>query len=183
MQKKPQVKPQPLLNSSKNKSTLVSELNTGEVYKYFNVWVGTGGFATSKNIENPVVCFKVEKSWMQDKKIDPASITLNRYSEKKWEQLTVEPSGNDDKFLYFTAKTPGFSSFAITGKEKIVSAQKETKIKPELENGIINTSYANQNDTGNKGMKAEQKEIPRTPGFEIGLGIACVLGLFLNKRK
>ena len=68
----------------KGKSTLVSGLPEGEVYKYFNIWVGNGGFATSKNIENPVVCFKVEKSWLQDKKIDQASITLNRYNDKKW---------------------------------------------------------------------------------------------------
>ena len=73
----------------KGKSTLVSELNAGEVYKYFNVWVGTGGFATSKNIENPVVCFKVEKAWIKDKKIASDSITLNRYSDKKWEQFPV----------------------------------------------------------------------------------------------
>ena len=75
-------------------------------------------FATSKNIENPVVCFKVEKSWIKDKNIDQASITLNRYNDKKWEQFPVILSGEDDKFLYFTAETPGFSSFAITGTEK-----------------------------------------------------------------
>jgi PGF-pre-PGF domain-containing protein len=51
----------------KGKSSLVSKLPSGDVYKSFNVWVGTGGFATSKNIENPVVCFKVEKSWITDK--------------------------------------------------------------------------------------------------------------------
>ena len=37
----------------KGKSTLVSELNSGEVYKYFNLWVGTGGFATSKQYRKP----------------------------------------------------------------------------------------------------------------------------------
>ena len=41
----------------------------------------------TKNIENAVVCFKVEKSWIQDKKIDQSSIILNRYSDKKWNQL------------------------------------------------------------------------------------------------
>ena len=56
----------------KGKSSLVSGLPEGEVYKSFNIWVGNGGVATSKNIENPVVCFKVEKSWIKDKKIDPA---------------------------------------------------------------------------------------------------------------
>lgn len=102
----------------KGKSTLVSELPSGEVYKSFNVWVENGGITTLKNIKNPTVCFKVEKAWMEDKKIDPASISLNTYSEKNWEQLEVEPSGRDDKFIYFTAKTPEFSSFAITGAAK-----------------------------------------------------------------
>lgn len=88
----------------KGKSALVSELPSGEVYKSFNIWVGNGGIATSKNIENPVVCFKVEKSWIQDKKIDPTSIILNMYNNTKWGQLEVEPSGKDDKFLYFIAK-------------------------------------------------------------------------------
>ncbi|WP_349682066.1 PGF-pre-PGF domain-containing protein [Methanosarcina sp. UBA5] len=45
--------------------------------------VGNSGFVTKKNIEKPEVCFKVEKSWMQDKKIDHNSIMLNRYNAKK----------------------------------------------------------------------------------------------------
>ena len=127
----------------KGKSTLVSDLNAGEVYKYFNVWVGTGGFATSKNIENPVVCFKVEKSWLQDKKIDQASITLNRYSDKKWSQLPVKLLSEDDKYLYFTAETPEFSFFAITGKA--VEKEKVAEIKPETD-----TSKPEQNNTASE---------------------------------
>ena len=166
----------------KGKSSLVSELPSGEVYKSFNVWVGNSGIATSKNIENPTVCFKVEKSWMEDKKIDPASITLNSYREKKWEQLEVEPSGKDDKFLYFTAKTPKFSSFAITGTAKKASEEIVIESQPETETGAVNNNNVNENETGNEGTEAE-KEIPDTPGFEIGLGIACILGLFLYKQK
>jgi len=166
----------------KGKSSLVSELPSGEVYKSFNVWVGNGGIATSKNIEKPTVCFKVEKSWMEDKKIDPASITLNSYREKKWEQLEVETSGKDDKFLYFTAKTPEFSSFAITGTAKKASDETVTEPQPETETGAVNNTYINQNETGNEGTEAEQK-ITSTPGFEIGLGIACILSVFLYKRK
>ncbi|AKJ38459.1 PGF-pre-PGF domain-containing protein [Methanosarcina barkeri] len=166
----------------KGKSSLVSELPSGEVYKSFNVWVGNGGIATSKNVENPTVCFKVEKSWIENKKIDPASITLNSYSEKKWGQLEVETSGIDDKFLYFTAKTPEFSSFAITGTAKKISDETVTESQPEAEIGAVNNNV-NENETGNEGMEAEQKEIQGTSGFEIGLGIACILGLFLYKRK
>ena len=91
----------------KGKSTLVSELPSDEVYRSLNIWVGNGGFATSKNIENAVICFKVEKSWIQDKNIDKSSITLNRYDDGKWEQLPVSLSGEDDRFLYFTATNSG----------------------------------------------------------------------------
>ena len=99
----------------KAKSTLTSNLSSGEVYKYFNLWVGNAGFATEKNIENPVVCFKVEKSWLEDKNIDQNSITLNRYSDKKWSELPVKLLREDSKYLYFKADTPGFTHFAITG--------------------------------------------------------------------
>ncbi|HIH95226.1 TPA: PGF-pre-PGF domain-containing protein [Methanosarcina acetivorans] len=105
-----------IVEQLKTKSTLVSELSKGEVYKYFNVWVGNSGYATSKNIENPVVCFKVEKSWLQNENIDQDSIVLNRYNdEKNWEQLTANRTAEDDNYLYYTASVSGFSFFAITG--------------------------------------------------------------------
>ena len=100
----------------KAKSTLVSGLPSDEVYKFLNIWVGNSGFATSKNIENSVVSFKVEKSWVQDKKIDKSSITLNRYSDKTWNKLPTSLSSEDDNYLYFTAQSLGFSPFAINGK-------------------------------------------------------------------
>ncbi|WP_281085436.1 NosD domain-containing protein, partial [Methanosarcina acetivorans] len=46
----------------KNQSTLVSGTPSDKVYKFFNIWVGNSGYATSKNIENPVIGFKVEKA-------------------------------------------------------------------------------------------------------------------------
>ncbi|AKB30971.1 cell surface protein [Methanosarcina siciliae HI350] len=105
-----------IVEQLKTKSTLVSELSKGEVYKYFNVWVGNSGYATSKNIENPVVCFKVEKSWLQNESIDQDSIILNRYDdEKNWEQLTANLTAEDDDYLYYTANVSGFSFFAVTG--------------------------------------------------------------------
>ncbi|WP_292387532.1 PGF-pre-PGF domain-containing protein [Methanosarcina sp. UBA5] len=159
----------------KGKSFLVSGSPLGEVYKFFNVWVENGGIATSKNIENPVVCFKVEKVWIKEKKINPDSITLNRYNDKKWEQFPVSLSGKDDRFLYFTAKTSGFSSFAITGTVK--PSETTTKIEVDYPETI------NKNNTENKEPQAEQKEILKTTGFEIYYGIASLLAVLLYKRK
>jgi len=165
----------------KVKSTLVSVLNSGEVYKYFNLWVGNSGFATEKNIENPVVCFKVEKSWLQDKKIDQSSITLNRYNDKKWSQLPVKLLKEDSKYLYFTAETPGFSFFAITGK----AVEKVAEAKPSTD-----TSNLDQNSTTSETepeQKTEQEpgknKTTSIPGFEALYVVACLVMAFLHRRK
>jgi len=171
----------------KGKSSLVSELDSGEVYKYFNLWVGNSGFATEKNIENPVVCFKVEKSWLQDKKIDQNSITLNRYDEKKWSQLPVTLLKEDNKYLYFTTETPGFSFFAITGKAK--EKQNMVETKPST-----NTSELQKNSTASETetkQKTEQKteqesgkdKTTNIPGFEALYVVASFLIVFSNKRR
>ena len=161
----------------KGKSTLVSELSSGEVYKHFNVWVGNGGFATSSNIENPVVCFKVEKSWIQDKNIDQASITLNRYSDKIWAQLPVTLLREDEKYLYFKAETPGFSFFTITGKP--VEKEAVTEVKPDPE-----TQAIKQNNTASEiEPKTGPEKVTKSPGFGMISGIACLLTVFLHKRK
>ncbi|WP_229390657.1 NosD domain-containing protein [Methanosarcina sp. DH2] len=171
-----------IVEQLKNKSTLVSVLSEGEVYRYFNVWVGNSGFATSKNIDNPVLCFKVEKSWIQDKKIDKDSITLNRYSDKKWEQLSVDLSGEDSKYLYFTADVPAYSFFAVTGKTDVSSEETVTEIQPEDES---DNSEENMGDTGSEeaDQGSDEDESPGTPGFEMIYGIAGLLAVSLYKRK
>ena len=168
----------------KGKSTLVSVLNSTEIYKYFNVWVGTGGFATSKNIENPVVCFKVEKSWIQDKKIDQNSVVLYRYSDKKWSQLPTKLLKEDTKYLYFTAQTPEFSFFAITGKA--VEKQKVSETKSSTNTSGIkqnNTTVVKTEQTQKTEQKSDTGSLTSIPGFEAISLIACILTAFLYKRK
>jgi len=163
------------------KSLLVPELPSGEVYKSFNVWVGNSGFATSKNIENPVICFKVEKAWMQNKSINLDSIALNRYSEKKWEQLSVSLLKEDSKFLYFTANVPGFTSFVITGKAKSTS-ENVTKVEPK--SGIPSIKKDSTKDIESKiAQNLKKGESTKAPGFEIVYGMACLLAHYLYKRK
>lgn len=138
-----------IVEELKNKSTLVSGLPSGEVYKFINIWVGNSGYATSKNIENPEICFKVEKTWMKENGIDSSSIALNRYSDGAWEQLSINRTGEDDECTYFTAETSGFSFFAITGNVNS-SAENVTEL------GGPETRSADLQDSEGKGMAAEQ---------------------------
>ncbi len=167
----------------KTKSTLVSELNSGEVYKYFNLWVGNSGFATSKNIENSVVCFKVEKSWIQDKKIDQNSVTLNRYEDKKWSQLPVKCIKEDNKYLYFTAETPGFSFFAITGKATEKEKVSETKPSTDTSKPQKNSTVLENGSEQKTKQETGKNKITSIPGFETFYAIVCLITVFLHKRR
>ena len=175
----------------KAKSTLVSGLPSGEVYKSLNIWVGNSGFATSKNIENAVVGFKVEKSWIQDKKIDKSSLTLNRYSDKTWNQLPTSMSSEDDTYLYLTAQTTGFSPFAITGKitaaGTIQPAVDKTQPAANVTQSNTNTGSTAANTGQTPGQKEStsptQKQSTSLPGFEAVFVIAGLLTVFLYRRK
>lgn len=168
-----------IVEQLKNKSTLTSNLTEREVYKYFNVWVGNSGFASSENIENPTICFKVEKSWLQNENIDQDSITLNRYTNKTWEQMPVSLSGEDSKYLYFTADVSGFSFFAITGKPCASPEEAVTEIQSD--------DSDNSENMGNTGSdinkKPEEEGKASVPSFEMIYGVACLLGVFLYRRR
>lgn len=159
----------------KNQSTLTTEIPQGEIYKYLNIWVGNSGYATEKNIENTTVCFKVEKSWIEANNIDQASIVLNRYSEKKWDELPTTLLREDDRYLYFVSETPGFSPFAITAKKLVVEVLPDT---PDNENnGSTESEVENEVNAG-----VSQKEKVSIPGFEIIYCIIGLAGVFLHKK-
>jgi hypothetical protein len=80
-------------------------------------------------------------------------------------------------YTYFTAKTSGFSPFAITGKTKAKEAVTELQSKPDIR-GI------EQNDiAANAKLAPEQKESTDTPGLEIVYGIIGLLGVFFCRER
>ncbi|KAF5427613.1 hypothetical protein C5S42_04730 [Candidatus Methanomarinus sp.] len=103
----------------KNTSTLVDTAAPDNIYKNLNIWAGNQGWATSKNIDNPVIEFYVEKSWITANNIDETTITMNRYNSGNWDKLTTTLINRDAEKLYFMSNTSGFVSFAVTGKQLI----------------------------------------------------------------
>ena len=99
----------------KERSTFAASSPKGVIYRHINIWLGKTGYVTETNLESPVIGFRVDKSWIEDKGIDPASVVLNRYSGDKWNVLSTTQTKSDDKYYYYQAETPGFSPFAITG--------------------------------------------------------------------
>lgn len=142
----------------KTKSVLVSDLPEGKVYKNMNVWMGTGGVANSENLENAVVCFKVKKSWLDKSNAEQASVALWHY-DKVWNKLETKPVKEDDLYVYFEGKTPGFGNFVIVAdKESETSGLKEIiPVQPES---------VNSKNLSSDTKKSTEKTSSALPGFE-----------------
>jgi PGF-pre-PGF domain-containing protein len=105
------------IDTLKDTSTLVDHAPPGKVFKNMGIYVGNLGWASPNNIANPTITFIVHKSWVNENKIDKSTITLNRYSDGKWDPLETDLINEDQNSLHFESKTPGFSQFAVTGTE------------------------------------------------------------------
>ena len=79
-----------------------------------NIWVGNERTASPENIENAVVGFRVEKSWLNSSGVDAASVRLWKFDSGKWRELSTIRTGEGENYVYFEADTPGFSPFSIT---------------------------------------------------------------------
>ena len=187
-----------LVEMLNKKSILIPELPSDEVYKSLNIWTGNNGFIIPRNIENAVVCFKVEKSWLKDRNINQSTITLNRYSDNKWNQLPTSLSEEDDQYLYYIAQTPGFSYFAITGRNTSITTSwfstdktqpesiKGIKIKPNNGEIVTNVGYISEQ---NQSTNISGESSTGMPGFPTVFGTfvsimamsICFLYFFLKK--
>mgnify|MGYP000849090319 CR=1 FL=1 len=165
----------------KANSSLVSEPLSDEVYRYFNIWIGDGEYATPANIENPVVCFKVEKSWLEDKNINWNSIKLNTYSAGEWKELPVNLTGEDNNFLYFTAQPLEFPFFAITGKSEggIVGGSADSQPSGSDARGF---NVENSGTINNANVEIALEKKATAPGFETIYGLSSLLVLFLYRK-
>ncbi len=157
----------------KNKSGLTPKIPEGKVYRYMNIWVGKGGIATSENIGNSLVGFRVNKEWIKEYGIEANSITLFHFIDKQWILLPTNKTGEDEKYLYFEAETQGFGSFAVTGGKRLIEYQES-----DLEEKEIHSSVPAKNESKEK----EKRDIP---GISIvtNLAILLIISLYFENRR
>jgi PGF-pre-PGF domain-containing protein len=129
------------------RSKLASFDPEGIVYKYINIWVGKAGFATTENIKDAHIKFKVNNSWMKEHEIKTQNIKLQRYNGSAWEVLPTVLQSNTTEYSIFEAETPGFSPFAITAMNIL---------SPAMENSS-DTTYLN--DVGVEKKHPEKSKI------------------------
>ena len=71
----------------------------------------------NEEIENVKIKFKVNRSWIRSNELNPEFVSLYRFSSNRWDRLSTTLMSVDKESYVYEAITPGFSTFAIAGRE------------------------------------------------------------------
>ncbi|MCX9075243.1 MAG: PGF-pre-PGF domain-containing protein, partial [Candidatus Methanoperedens sp.] len=102
----------------RNTSSLVKTQAPGTIYKNMNIWVGTSGFATQRNIQHAAVLFRVENAWLERNGFKGNEIKLVKWDGSTWSTQETSEKAKDGTYTYFEADTYSFSPFAITAMKE-----------------------------------------------------------------
>lgn len=166
----------------KNRSQFANSDPEGLVYKYINIWVGKSGFATESNIKDSRVKFKVNYSWIEEMGVNPEGIRLERYDGTSWEVLPTTLQNKTAGYVVFESRTPGFSSFAITGDKSLetsVNNSTDTKLKAT---GSENPSDVTHTESAGNAQTQQDKSNMLVPVMAV-LGIVLLVAGYMYMRK
>jgi PGF-pre-PGF domain-containing protein len=149
----------------KNTSTLVKTTPNGLVYKNANIWVGTSGFATPKNIKQGLIKFRVNNTWMSANGVTGSDIFLAKWDGSTWLNLETHGQTKDDTYTYFEAKTQTFSPFAIIGLKE----EKSESVSTVVATATPEKPRSTPTTVPTKGI----------PGFEVIMGITALSTVYI----
>ena len=169
----------------KNTSSIVKEPAPGTVYKNVNIWVGNSGFSSPENFENARINFRVSRAWVIEQGISENTVNLYRYGQDAWNPLSTALSGEDEAYFYFTAETPGFSSFAIASAEKSIQSVEIYSAKKGENQTLKEDKPSDEEKQGIPASDLEKEEKKSSPGLEAAFGVANILisyGILRRKK-
>ncbi|MBZ0176940.1 PGF-pre-PGF domain-containing protein [Candidatus Methanoperedens sp. BLZ2] len=139
-------------------STLVKTPPKGLVYKNINIRVGTPGFATSRNIKEALIKFRVENSWMSANNVTSSDIVLVKWNGNSWIELETNVLSKDDTDTFFEGKTITFSPFAIIAKIS------EARPIANADSNVNTSANSNVNTNANPNANISPLKTPQQPG-------------------
>ncbi|MFQ6010196.1 MAG: PGF-pre-PGF domain-containing protein [Candidatus Aenigmatarchaeota archaeon] len=119
----------------------------GDVYQYIQL-TPTG--ITDDNVNSVTFEFAVERDWIGAQNIDITSVNLKRWDvgSLKWEELLTTEVDSDAKEIVFSAVSPGFSIFTITGEEKEVVEMCSGKVSLSMDSTAASGSSVTASVSG-----------------------------------
>lgn len=158
----------------KGRPTLATSDAPGTVYKYFNVWLGTAGYADSSKIANTYVKFSVPSDWVTGNNIQ--TVKLMKLVNNTWVDLNTQKA---DATTY-KAETLGFCSFAIVGTQ--AQAAVTTPITP----GVTSAPTAAPGAPGTGGAASASYSSAPHVNFALAIGVIIIIAIVVViylKRK
>ncbi len=160
------------LEHLKKVSALVNRNPIGTLYANENLWLG------SKRIDSIVIRFRISNSWLADNRLDAKDIYLLRF-DNGWTKLNSKVIDSDGNYTYFEAKTPGMSSFAVSGLKN------NAQVPAALDEDITAAGQLEDTSgTGNTSGAAPSSE-KKSPGFETATAgaVLMLIAYFYRKRR
>jgi len=90
-----------------------------KAYKYIEI--SKSPTLTEEQIKEANIKFKVEKSWLGTNGLSGPDVALFRYNNNQWVELPTTFNKDDGTYTYYSARSPGFSFFAIGGRPSVTS--------------------------------------------------------------
>ena len=90
------------------------------VYKYLDIKLTSNDtYVQEADLRSLEFKFRVETAWIKNNKIDKETIKLIRYHDSIWQNLTTVLVSENETYVYYTAESPGFSTFAVVGSKVV----------------------------------------------------------------
>jgi PGF-pre-PGF domain-containing protein len=94
------------------------------IYKYLDMkLIANDTYVEEDEIKSLEFKFKVEKAWINNNKIDKTTIRLIRYHDGEWQNLSTKLNSENNTYLYYSAESPGFSTFAVVGSKVVEKSE------------------------------------------------------------
>ena len=99
---------------------------------------------TDDAVKEAAFSFRVPAAWLKAEGLLPVNIALWRFHNGAWQELPATVIREENGWVYFEAKSPGFSAFAIAGGaiENLISDMGPQEMEGESETGTDTADVA-----------------------------------------
>jgi len=141
----------------------------GTVYEYVRV-IPT----RYSTVDGVVMSFSVRRQWLEEKQVSPGNIVLYHLNGTVWTALPTKVVTMEDAKIDYSAASPSFSLFAITGQTYTVPASAQTPT-PQITYMNAPTSVAAPVST----TMAQPTPVPTKSPFPAWIPVIAVIGALL----
>lgn len=174
-------------------STIVDKDAPDIVFKNLNVWIGNMGYFSEKNVKDPTITFKVDRSWITENDIILNTISFYSFNDDTniWEKMSTQKISEDSSLYHFKASLPirgSLGPMAISGREAIIIPPSEPTANP----GGLGMITPPQNIIEQPTLEITTTAIPVTwtgtwkekvPGFQLLTALFALMTLFFISRR